>query len=148
MLYLDSTNLDADGIPITNNIYLFRSTDQGKTWTKQDVTPVRGRYQYVWLAISRDGKKLGLGSYYRPNSTFDWSVAGATWTPGGTIKAKDFVSLDPDHPVAAANRAEAPGDYLGSYFFPDGKLGVIWTRAVLWTDNATVLRDIIFIRQR
>jgi hypothetical protein len=50
--------------------------------------------------------------------------------------------------VAAANRTEAPGDYLGSYFFPDGKFGVVWTRSVLYTDQATLLRDIYFIRQK
>jgi hypothetical protein len=45
-------------------------------------------------------------------------------------------------------RTEPPGDYLGSYFFPDGKLGVVWTRFVLWTDAATLTRDIYFSRQR
>jgi hypothetical protein len=147
-LYLDSNDLGEGGIPNTNRIMLYRSTDQGKTWSKQDITPVRGRYQYVWLALSRDGKKLGLGTYFRPNNTFPWVVAGVTWSPSGVPKAKDFLSIDPDHPVAAANRTEAPGDYLGSYFFPDGKLGVVWTRSVIYTDQATLFRDIYFARQR
>ncbi|HUS19310.1 MAG TPA: pre-peptidase C-terminal domain-containing protein, partial [Terriglobales bacterium] len=148
VIYLDSNDIGDAGIPNTNRIYLFRSSDQGKTWTKQDITPVRGRYQYVWMAISADGKKMGLGTYFRPNNTYPWVVAGATWTPGGTIRAKDFLSLDPDHPVADANRTGAPGDYLGSFFFPDGKLGIVWTRSVLYTDQATLLRDIYFIRQK
>jgi hypothetical protein len=148
MAYLDSNDIGEGGIPNTNQIYLFKSVDQGKTWTKQDVTPVRGRYQYIWLAVSPDGKKLGLGTYFRPNNTYPWVVAGVTWPAGGNVRAKDFLSLDPDHPVAAANRTEAPGDYLGSYFFPDGKFGVVWTRSVLYTDQATLLRDIYFIRQK
>jgi len=148
VLYLDSDDVGSGGIPNTNRLRLFHSTDQGKTWSEQDITPVRGRYEYAWLAVSGDGKKLGLGVYFRPNNDFPWTVAGATWPAGGTIKAKDFVSLDPDHPVSPADRDEAPGDYLGSYFFPDGKLGVVWTRYVLWTDQVTLTRDIYFVRQR
>jgi hypothetical protein len=146
-LYLDSNDIGSGGIPNTNRIFLFRSKDQGKTWSRQDITPVRGRYQYVWLALSNDGKKLGLGTYYRSNNDLPWLVAGATWAPGDKISTKSFVSLDPDHPVAPADHTEAPGDYLGSYFFPDGKLGVVWTRTVLWTDVTTLTRDIYFIRQ-
>jgi hypothetical protein len=146
-LYVDSNNVGDGGIPITNQLYLFKSTTNGRTWTKQEITPVVGRYQYAWLAISADGKKLGLGIYYRPNDTFPWSVAGTTWSAGGKIDRKHFVSLDPDHPVAPVEAAEPPGDYLGSYFFPDGKLGVVWTRRVLWTDVATLERDIYFAKQ-
>lgn len=147
-IYVDSDNLDSGGTPITNRIYLFRSSDQGKTYTKQEITPVRGRYQYAWLAISPDGKKLGMAIYYRPNADFAWNIAATTWSAGGKIDPRTFVNVDPDHPVSAQEKAEPPGDYLGSYFFPDGKLGIVWTRSVLWTDAATLERDIIFARQR
>jgi hypothetical protein len=148
VLYVDSNDIGDGGIPNTNKLYLFKSTNQGKSFTRQDVTPVVGRYQYAWLSLSSDGKKMGMGVYYRPNATFPWGVAGTTWAPGGKIDPRMFVNLDPDHPVAPADRTEPPADYMGSYFFPDGKLGVIWTRYVLWTDAATVLRDIYFSRQR
>ena len=148
VLYVDSNDVGDGGIPNTNKLYLFRSKDNGRTWTKQDITPVVGRYQYGWLSLSVDGKTLGLGIYYRPNADFPWSVAGVTWPVGGMIKARTFVDLDIDHPVSPADRDEAPADYLGSYFFPDGKLGVIWTRYVLWTDAATLERDIYFARQK
>lgn len=148
VLYLDSDDVGEGGIPNSNRLFLFRSTDQGKTWSRQEVTPVRGRYQYAWLAVSPDGKKLGVGVYFRPNNTYPWLVAGGTWPTNGKLDAKSFVSLDPDHPVSAADRTKAPGDYLGSYFFPDGMFGVVWTRSVLWTDQATLTRDIYFIRQR
>lgn len=147
VLYLDSNDIGSGGIPNTNRLFLFHSKDQGRTWSRQEITPVRGRYQYVWLAVSPDGKKLGLGTYYRSNNDLPWLVAGATWPAGDKISAKNFVSLDPDHPVSPADRTEAPGDYLGSFFFPDGKLGVVWTRYVLWTDAATLARDIYFTRQ-
>jgi len=146
-LYVDSNDIGDGGIPNTNKIYLFTSKDQGKTWTKQDVTPVPGRYQYAWLAVSADGKKLGMGVYYRQNSDVPWLIGGITWAPGSKPDPKQFRSLDPDHPIAPAERTEPPGDYSGSYFFPDGKFGVVWTRYHLWTDAATLLRDIFFARQ-
>jgi hypothetical protein len=147
-LYTDSNDLGDGGIPNTNKIYLFKSTNQGKSFTKTDVTPVKGRYQYAWLALSKDGKKLGFGTYYRPNADFPWEVAAVTWAVGNKPSRSDFVSLDPAHPVSPVERPEPPGDYLGAYFFPDGKLGVIWTRFALWTDAATINREIWFARQR
>ena len=147
VLYVDSNNIGDGGIPNTNQLYLFRSKDNGRTWSRQDVTPVAGRYEYGWLSLSADGRTLGLGIYYRPNASFPWSVAATTWNAGGKVNARSFVNLDIDHPVSPADRTEAPADYLGSYFFPDGKLGVVWTRYVLWTDAATLERDIYFARQ-
>lgn len=147
-LYDDSNNLDANGIPITNQLYLFKSKDQGKTWTKSQVTPVVGRYQFPWLALSDDGKKLGFGTYYRPNADYPWEVAAVTWSVGSKPSKANFLSVDKKHPVAPAENAEPPGDYMGAYFFPDGKMGVIWTRYVLWTSAATLERDIYFARQR
>jgi hypothetical protein len=146
-LYVDSTDVGDGGIPNTNRLFLFKSTTQGRTFTKQEITPVAGRYQYGWLSISPDGRTLGLGIYYRPNANYAWSVAGTTWKAGARINAKTFVDLDITHPVSPSQNAEPPGDYLGSYFFPDGKLGVIWTRYVLWTDATTLERDIYFAKQ-
>src|SRR5262249_24110315 len=119
-VYVDSNNIGDGGTPITNQIYLFKSTDQGRTFAEQEITPVVGRYQYAWLAISADGKKLGMGIYYRPNADFPWSVASMTWKTGAKPDSRTFVNLDIDHPVAPTQNAEPPGDYLGSYFFPDG----------------------------
>jgi hypothetical protein len=147
VLYVDSNDIGDGGIPNTNQLYLFKSKDNGRTWTKQEITPVVGRYQYGWLSLAADGRTLGLGIYYRPNADFPWGVAGTTWKAGGSINARTLVNLDIDHPVSPTENAEAPGDYLGSYFFPDGKLGVIWTRYVLWTDAATLERDIYFAKQ-
>ena len=58
------------------------------------------------------------------------------------------MSLDQDNPVAPAS-AEAPGDLMGSYFNPDGTLGVVWTRDVLRADGAgTLERDIYYARSK
>lgn len=146
VLYVDSDDLDAGGIPNTNRLVLFRSSDQGRTWTRKDVTPVPGRYQYAWLSVSPDGKRLGVGVYYRPTNDDPWKVYAATWPATGHITM--FASVDDDHPVSPADRAEAPADYMNSAFFPDGRLGIVWTRYVLWTDAATVNRDIYFAGQQ
>ena len=128
--------------PVTNRLTLYHSTDHGQTWNGKDITPGRGRYQYAWLSISPDGSNLGVGVYYRPNLTSAWRVYGAIFKPW---QKPALVSLDQDHPVAPATASEPPGDYMGSYFNPDGTLGVIWTRRVL-TVGATLQRDIYYAR--
>lgn len=145
VLYVDSNDVGSGGIPNTNRLILFRSTDEGRTWVCADITPVLGRYEYAWLSVSGNGKRLGLGVYYRPNNDSPWFVYAASWPAGGKITK--FASVDPDHPVSPADRAEAPADYMHSAFFPDGTLGVVWTRYVLWTDQAALARDIYFSRQ-
>jgi hypothetical protein len=130
--------------PATNRLMLYHSTDHGQTWTGKDITPARGRYEYGWLAVSPDGSNLGVGIYYRPNDTSDWRVYGAIFKPW---QKPALVSLDQAHPVAPASRSEAPGDLMGSYFNPDGTLGVVWTRVVQSVDGvATLTRDIYYAR--
>ena len=152
-LYVDAkqvTNCGSDPFgstvcdPVTNRLMLYHSTDHGRTWASKDITPGRGRYQYAWLAVSPDGSNLGVGVYYRPNDTSDWRVYGAIFKPW---QKPSLVSLDQDHPVAPASRSTAPGDLMGSYFNPDGTLGVVWTRVVQSVDRvATLERDIYYAR--
>ena len=120
-LYVDGVQ---GGIPETNRLKLFHSTNHGRTWSVQDITPKVGRYEYGWLSVSDSGR-LGLGIYYRPDNASDWRVYGAIWNPG---QKPTLVSLDEGNPVQEADCAEAPGDLMGSAFGPDGKLTVVWTR--------------------
>ena len=132
-LYVDAgatTNCDTDELnntlcdPVDNRLMLFHSTDHGQTWSKQDITPQYGRYHYAWVSISPDGNSLGLGVYYQPDAQTPWRVYGSIFTPG---QIPVLTSLDEGNPVAPAT-SEPPGDFLSSYFNPDGTLGVIWTR--------------------
>ena len=135
-LYVDAGQLDPTtcgtdpfGVtscdPTSNRLVLYRSTDNGKTWKSQNITPLLGRYRYGWIALSKDGKRIGIGVYYKPSdATTPWRVYGAIWTPG---QKPVLVSLDQQNPVASAT-SEPPGDYMNSYFNPDGTLNVIWTR--------------------
>jgi len=128
--------------PDSNRIMLYQSTDQGRTWKGKDITPRPGRYRYAWLAVSPGGSKLGVGTYYKPSDdTTPWRVYGAIFNPW---QKPQLVSLDEDHPVGSPT-SEPPGDYMGSYFLPDGTLGVIWTRRVL-SAVVAIERDIYFAR--
>ena len=116
------------------------------------ITPSRGgaavvqRVRYAWLSVSPDGKKLGLGVYYRPNNNSAWRVYGSIFAPGAK---PTLVSLDQNNPVAPASASQAPGDLMGSHFNPDGTLGVVWTRDVLRADGvATLERDIYYARSK
>jgi len=83
-----------------------------------------------------------VGTYYKPSDdTTPWRVYGAIFNPW---KKPQLVSLDEEHPVGSPT-SEPPGDYMGSYFLPDGTLGVIWTRRVL-SAVVAIERDIYFAR--
>src|SRR5439155_123629 len=142
-MYVDANAVDGNGLPITNRLRLFHSIDHGRTWTEQDVTPVTGRYEYAWLSVF-GRNKLGIGTYYRTNNSSPWYVEGAIWSAG---RKPHLVSLDPQNPVAGADRGDAPGDFMSSSFGPDGKLSVVWTRIVAEVPGtATLERDIYYAR--
>jgi hypothetical protein len=133
--------------PDSNRIMMYQSSDQGRTWRGKDITPKPGRYRYAWIAVSPDGKRLGIGVYYSPDPTTQpWRVYGAIFNP---FQKPQLVSLDENNPVSPPN-TEPPGDYMGSAFLPDGTLGVIWTRRELTADalvtSAAVERSIYFAR--
>lgn len=149
VLYVDAKELDGD-FPVTNTLRLFSSRDHGKTWKGKDITPKKGRYQYAWLSVAKNGN-LGLGVYHRPNTDVPWRVYGAIWKPG---RKPVLVSLDEKNPVAPAHVPEPPGDYLMSSFGPDNKLTVIWTRVLERVEQIpegqpkTIRRDIYSARSR
>ena len=142
VLYVDGQTNTA-GDTVSNTLRLFHSTDHGSTWSARDITPMPGRYQYGWLSVSRDGKSLGIGVYYRPDALSNWYVYGAAF---GRNAKPSLVRLDPVA-VQDAHCSDAPGDLLGSSFNPDGTLAVVWTRN---TDPTTcglvTVRDIYFAR--
>jgi len=143
-LYVDGV-LDENGDPTTNKLMLFHSTDHGRKWSHRDITPMQGRYEYNWLAISPDGSRLGLGTYYRKDNNSDWFVEGATFPVNGKPK---LVSLDPTHPVQDKSCFDAPGDLLGSSFSPDGSFQVVWTLNTLSQQmcGTATFRDIYYAR--
>ena len=142
-LYVNATRLDKNGYPKGNRLMLHRSANHGRTWSSRDITGVRGHYEYNWLAVSPNGSRLGLGTYYRRTNHSPWYVEGGTFVPGTKPR---LVSLDPRHPAAPASYTDAPGDLLGSSFSPDGSFQVVWTRDVITSDVAAIFRDIYYAR--
>ena len=109
---------------LTNRLNLYRSTDRGRTWSRQDITPAEGRYRWGWLTVSPDGD-LAIGIHHRPDKASPWRVYASVFTPGSI---PSLVSVDEAHPVDAASSPEPPSEYVGLAFAPDGTLGVAWTR--------------------
>jgi hypothetical protein len=141
-LYVDGTT-DTNGDTVANTLNLYHSTDHGQNWAHRNITPKAGRYEYAWLSVSPDGKKLGVGTYYRPTNADDWYVYGAVF---GTGAKPSFVLLDPVS-VQDKQCISAPGDLMASEFNPDGTLDVVWTRNTDPTTCGTVtVRDIYFAR--
>jgi hypothetical protein len=134
--------------PKAGSVHLYHSTDHGKTWKHQDITPKPGNYRYGWLTVAPNGN-LGFATYYRKDATQPWRVYGATFKPG---TKPVLTSLDESGPVASKDSSSPPGDFMTCYFTPDSKLNVIWTRTVTTAGNpavatAYVFRDIYFARQ-
>jgi hypothetical protein len=100
-----------------NVIRLFRSRNHGRTWTSEDITPLPGRYESASMALSPDGRRFGLGVYFKSSPASPWRVYGAVWIPGTLPR---LVSLDERHPAE-------PGETAG-IFESNGRLSVAWTR--------------------
>jgi hypothetical protein len=133
-------------------VSLYHSTNHGKSWKKQIVTPKKGWFEYTWLGVAPNGN-LGMAAYYRGSTKAPWKVYGSVWKPG---QQPTFTSLDDAHPVAPTEADEPPGDYLTANFSPDNNLNIVWTRTVLRSPVAnadpsgevpkTLERDIYFAR--
>jgi hypothetical protein len=135
--------------PNAGTVHLYHSTTHGRTWTHQEITPQAGNYRYGWLSVAPNGN-LGFAVYYRRSDKQPWRVYGSVFKPG---TRPVLTSLDEQNPVADATLSSPPGDFLTSYFTPDSKLNVTWTRNVLTAGNpevatALLYRDIWFARQQ
>jgi hypothetical protein len=107
-------------------LMLYRSTDRGKTWTAQDITPEFGRYQFAWLSVAPDGR-LGMSVYHVQHAATErFKVYGAIWRAGDIPK---LISADDAHPVTVVGQTIALGDYTASWFTPDGRLNIAWNSA-------------------
>jgi hypothetical protein len=137
---------DGDTIKIGSRLKLYRSTDHGKTWRKQDVTPTgAGLIRYSWVDVARDGR-IGVG--YETHATVDgnWHVyAGISSGWGNTVH---YALVDP---VEVAPEGDFVfGDFFEVAFDPAGRLNVVYTRCTNlvpgedWSDCLN--SDIIFAR--
>jgi hypothetical protein len=124
VLHVDAGIVDYSQSPVkvvTNRLMLYHSTDQGRTWSQQDITPAEGRYRWGWIDVSSDGR-LAIGIQHRPDDSSPWRFYASIFHPGSI---PELVALDV---VDEASSPEPPSELVGIAFAPDGTLGVAWTR--------------------
>ena len=129
--------------PGASKMYLYTSTDKGRTWSSKNITPKPGLIRYTWLDIAPDGT-LGIGYYYRANEASDWYVYAGTAKPGQPFA----VSKVSDKPIASHIYSSAFGDFFQVAFGPDNKLNVVWTYQNTDLGFEGLNSDIYFARQQ
>jgi hypothetical protein len=122
----DKTETAEDGTVgiVTNTLNLYHSSDRGRTWSRQNITPASGRYRWGTLAVSADGD-LGIAVQHRPSATSPWHAYAASFRPGSMPV---LTSIDEAHPIDAATAPEPPSELMGLAFAPDRSLIATWTR--------------------
>lgn len=127
VVHVDAGDVDTSGGSVrilTNRLLLYHSTDQGRTWSRQDITPEEGRYRWGWLTVSPGGE-LAIAIQHRPDESAAWKVYASVFAPGSVPV---LTSVDDAHPVDDASNPEPPSEIVGLAFAPDGTLGIAWTR--------------------
>jgi hypothetical protein len=89
-LYALATHYTATPGPLATNgqqpdvggtrLTLLSSRDQGRTWGARDVTPARGEWQHVSIAVAPDGR-IGLAGYFRPRKGEPLRMRAAVFRP-------------------------------------------------------------------
>ena len=116
---------NSSGVKTGSRLLLYRSTNHGATWQKQDVTPANGvLIRYSWMAIAPDGHSVGVGYFTHQGINGNWHVyAGES---GGFGSAVAYSLVDP---VEVAPQGDfAFGDFFEVAFDLHGKLSVVYTR--------------------
>ena len=129
--------------PGDSKMYLYTSTNKGRTWTAKNITPKAGLIRYTWLDVAPNGT-LGIGYYYRPNEGSDWYVYAGTAKPGEPFA----VAKVSDTPIASHIYGAAFGDFFQVAFGPDSKLNVVWTLQNTDFKFEGLNTDIYFARQQ
>jgi hypothetical protein len=123
VLHIDSGVVD-HGAVLTNVLNLYHSSDLGRTWSRQDITPEAGRYRWGALTISPQGD-IALAIQHRASTTAAWRVYASVFSPGSI---PTLTSVDEQHPVSDASNPDPPSELIGLAYAPDGALCIAWTR--------------------
>ena len=135
----------ADGVTITgNHLILWRSTDEGKTWTHKDISPYKGFYHYSCLSVTPDGR-VGVAAYSAKNANSDWyAIAASASSYDGPFT---FDTVDPQQmALPKGNDSSALADLFQCAFGPDGKLNIAWEATFVQTGASALKTDIYFSR--
>src|SRR3954447_11543965 len=143
------TGTDADGnrVKVGATLKLYHSTDHGKTWAKQNVTPPNaGLIRYSWVDVAPDGRTIGIGYETHADINGNWHVYAGTSPRFGS--AFTYALVDPAE-------VAPPGDFVFGDFFEvafDGlsRLNVVYSRCtdlVPGDDSTDCLNsDVMFAR--
>jgi hypothetical protein len=104
---------------------LYRSTDHGVHWSKQNVTPANaGLIRYSWMSVAGDGHTIGVGYFTHATINGNWHVYAGTSSSFGT--AVSYSLVDPVEVAPAGDFAF--GDFFEVGFDNMGRLDVVYTR--------------------
>ncbi len=122
-LFADPSSVNRVKTGTTLNLY--RSTDHGAHWSKQNVTPPNaGLIRYSWMSIAGDGHTIGVGYFTHQSLGGNWHVyAGTSPKFGATVT---YSLVDPVEVAPAGDFAF--GDFFEVGFDPVGRLDVVYTR--------------------
>jgi hypothetical protein len=143
------TGLDSSGtrIKVGESLKLYHSTDHGKTWAKQNVTPANpGLIRYSWVDVGPDGKTIGVGYETHADINGNWHVYAGTSPKFGS--AVTYALVDPVETAPAGDFNF--GDFFEVGFDPGGHLDVVYTRCtnLIPGDDTTdcLNSDVMFAR--
>ena len=116
---------DSSGNKIGTRLNLYRSTNHGASWQKQDVTPANaGLIRYSWVDVAGDGRTIGVGYETHQTVNGNWHVyAGESNSFGSSVH---YSLVDP---VEVAPQGDFVfGDFFEVGFDNVGRLDVVYTR--------------------
>ena len=117
--------VSANGVKTGTRLNLYRSTDHGAHWQKQDVTPANaGLIRYSWVDVAGDGRTIGVGYETHQTVNGNWHVyAGESNSFGSSVH---YSLVDP---VEVAPQGDFVfGDFFEVGFDSVGRLDVVYTR--------------------
>jgi BNR/Asp-box repeat protein len=138
---------NAAGVKTGSRLLLYRSTDHGVHWARQDVTPGgAGLIRYSWLSVAPDGQTIGVGFFTHKTLNGNWHVyAGES---SGFGRPVSYSLVDPVEVAPKGNFVF--GDFFEVGFDNLGRLDVVYTRCTdLVPNNAgtdCLNSDIYFAR--
>ncbi|TMB98095.1 MAG: exo-alpha-sialidase [Chloroflexi bacterium] len=104
---------------------LYRSTDHGAHWSKQNVTPANaGLIRYSWMSVAGDGHTIGVGYFTHQTVNGNWHVYAGTSSSFGS--AVSYSLVDPVEVAPAGDFVF--GDFFEVGFDSVGRLNVVYTR--------------------
>jgi len=117
--------VSSNGVKTGTQLNLYRSTDHGAHWQKQNVTPQNaGLIRYSWMDVAGDGKTIGVGYFTHQTINGNWHVFAGEAPGFGTTVHYSLVD-----PVEVAPGGDfAFGDFFEVGFDPLGRLDVVYTR--------------------